>query len=105
MGGRLDSGLGQALLSRRLGVAGRELVGEFRQLGFQEQIDTVVNDLQSSFWDVNARVIANSFGAYPPNLHPGKVDRESRCDSNQSIQQGDASALHTKEVFLCVNLK
>jgi alpha-beta hydrolase superfamily lysophospholipase len=80
MGGRLDSGLGPALLSRRHGVAGRELVGEFRQLGFQEQIDTVVNDLQSSFWDVNSRVIANSFGAYlflhaqvqlPP--YPGKV--------------------------------
>ena len=80
MGGQLDSGLGQALLSRRLGVAGRELVGEFRQLGFQEQVDAVASDLQDSFWSPDARVIANSFGAYlflhaqaqlPP--YPGKV--------------------------------
>ena len=80
MGGQLDSGLGQALLSRRLGVTGRELVGEFRQLGFQEQVDAVATDLQGSFWSPDARVIANSFGAYlflhaqaqlPP--YPGKV--------------------------------
>ena len=80
MGGQLDSGLGQALLSRRLGVTGRELVGEFRQLGFQEQVDAVATDLQGGFWSPDARVIANSFGAYlflhaqaqlPP--YPGKV--------------------------------
>jgi alpha-beta hydrolase superfamily lysophospholipase len=64
MGGQLDTGLGQALLSRRLGIAGRELVGEFRQLGFQEQVDAVASDLQDSFWSPDARVIANSFGAY-----------------------------------------
>jgi len=80
MGGRLDSGLGQALLSRKLGVAGRELVGEFRQLGFQAQVDAVSTDLQDGFWSPDARVIANSFGAYlflhaqahlPP--YPGRV--------------------------------
>ena len=80
MGGRLVSGLGQALLDKGLDVTGRELKGEFRQLGFQEQVDAVVSDLQSSFWNTDARVIANSFGAYlflhaqaqlPP--YPGKV--------------------------------
>ena len=80
MSGRLDSGLGQALLLRGLDITGRELTGEFRQLRFQEQVDAVANDLQSSFWNTEARVIANSFGAYlflhaqaqlPP--FPGKV--------------------------------
>jgi hypothetical protein len=80
MGGRLDSGLGQALLSRGLDVTGRELVGKFRQLRFQDQVDAIASDLQCNFWDTDARVVANSFGAYlflhaqaqlPP--FPGKV--------------------------------
>lgn len=64
MGGRLDTGLGQALLARGFDVTGRELVGEFRKLAFNEQVDVVANDLKSNFWDKDARVIANSFGAY-----------------------------------------
>lgn len=64
MGGRLDAGLGQGLLSRGFEIAGRELVGEFRKLDFQQQVDLVVSDLQSNFWQEDARVIANSFGAY-----------------------------------------
>ena len=64
MGGRLDSGLGQGLLSRGLEVAGRELVGEFRKLDFQDQIELIVEDLHSNFWQEDAHVIANSFGAY-----------------------------------------
>ncbi len=80
MGGRLDTGLGQALIAQGFDVTGRELVGEFRQLSFNEQVDAVANDLQKNFWDKDARVIANSFGAYlflhaqaklPP--YPGKV--------------------------------
>ena len=80
MGGRLSTGLGQALLDKGLDLTGRELTGAFRQLGFQEQVDAVANDLQGSFWSTEARVIANSFGAYlflhaqaqlPP--YPGKV--------------------------------
>ena len=64
MGGRLDSGLGQALLSRGLDISGRELVGEFRKLDFPQQVDLVADDLQANFWQEDARVIANSFGAY-----------------------------------------
>jgi hypothetical protein len=80
MGGRLATGLGQALLDKGLDITGRELVGEFRLLGFQEQVDAVSTDLQDGFWSPDARVIANSFGAYlflhaqaqlPP--YPGKV--------------------------------
>lgn len=64
MGGRLDTGLGQALLSRGFEIAGRELNGEFRKLDFQQQVDLVAGDLQTHFWQEDARVIANSFGAY-----------------------------------------
>ncbi len=80
MGGRLDTGLGQALLAKRVDVTGRELVGEFRKLAFSEQIEAVANDLQGGFWNPEARIIANSFGAYlflhaqaqlPP--YPGNV--------------------------------
>ncbi len=63
-GGRLNSGLGQALLSFGYGVTGRETVGEFRELGFAAQVNTVANDLRDHFWSEDARVIANSFGAY-----------------------------------------
>lgn len=64
MGGRLDHGLGKALSDRGLDVVGRELVGEFRNMTFQDQIDLVVADLQTHFSHPEARVIANSFGAY-----------------------------------------
>jgi len=64
MGGRLDTGLGLALLSRGFNLQGRELAGEFRKLDFGQQVDCVVNDLQSGALGEGAFVIANSFGAY-----------------------------------------
>ncbi|MBU3648681.1 MAG: hypothetical protein FGM28_00055 [Limnohabitans sp.] len=64
MGGTLANGLGQALRARGLTVYGRELVGEFRACGFATQVESVVQDLQAHFWDRQARVLANSFGAY-----------------------------------------
>ena len=64
MGGRFDSGLGQALLRRGLEISGRELVDEFRRMNFQHQVDLVSEDLLRHFWQKDARVIANSFGAY-----------------------------------------
>ena len=64
MGGRLETGLGQALLAKGFDLTGRELIGEFRQLSFNEQVETVANDLKSNFWDKDAQVVANSFGAY-----------------------------------------
>jgi predicted alpha/beta hydrolase family esterase len=64
MGGRLDSGLGQGLLTRGVDVTGRELIGDFRALDFQNQVDCIANDLRDNFWHEDARVIANSFGAY-----------------------------------------
>ena len=39
-------------------------VDEFKALPFQEQVDLVAQDLQAHFWQADARVVANSFGAY-----------------------------------------
>ena len=63
-GGLISTGLGQALLARGYDVTGRETVGEFKALGFQSQAQTVASDLREHFWRDDARVIANSFGAY-----------------------------------------
>ncbi len=64
MGGRLNTGLGEGLLSRGFEIRGRELFGHFKKLAFQQQIDLVANDLKNHFWSTGAYVIANSFGAY-----------------------------------------
>jgi hypothetical protein len=63
-GGLISTGLGQALLDRGYDVTGRETVGDFKSLGFQAQVQTVASDLREYFWREDARVIANSFGAY-----------------------------------------
>ena len=63
-GGRLDTGLGTALIERNLLVSGRETVGEFAGLSFQEQIELVAQDIQAGFWHKEAKILANSFGAY-----------------------------------------
>lgn len=63
-GGLISTGLGQALLERGYDVTGRETVGDFKSLGFQAQVQAVASDLRDYFWREDARVIANSFGAY-----------------------------------------
>lgn len=79
-GGRLSTGLGQALISRGIEIAGRETRDEFKDVGFTEQVRLVAQDLQTFFWTPGSKVIANSFGGYlflhaqaqlPP--YPGKV--------------------------------
>jgi hypothetical protein len=52
------------LTSRGIEVVGRETVGEFRELSFQEKIERIAKDLCDHFWHEDARVIANSFGGY-----------------------------------------
>jgi pimeloyl-ACP methyl ester carboxylesterase len=64
MGGRLVEGLGSALLTRQVRLDGRELSGEFRKFGFQEQVDLISDDLKARHWTEESLVIANSFGAY-----------------------------------------
>jgi hypothetical protein len=63
-GGLIGTGLGQALLERGYDVTGRETVGEFKNVGFASQVEIVANDLKEYFWREDAKVIANSFGAY-----------------------------------------
>lgn len=63
-GGRLNKGLGQALQDRGYDITGRETVGEFREFGFAGQVQSIASDLRDYFWHEDARVIANSFGAY-----------------------------------------
>ena len=63
-GGRVDEGLGLALQSRGLTVCGRHLFGEFQRLRFSDQIQVIAEDLKHGFWNENALVVANSFGAY-----------------------------------------
>ena len=63
-GGHLATGLGEALAARGLAVSGRETVGDFACLSFQEQIELVAQDLKTNFWHEDSRVIANSYGAY-----------------------------------------
>jgi hypothetical protein len=63
-GGRLEAGLGTALVERKLLVSGRETTGEFASLSFQEQIERVAQDIQAEFWHPDSRILANSFGAY-----------------------------------------
>ncbi len=79
-GGRLGTGLGEELLNRGFEIAGRETVGEFRSLPFSEQAAIIAADLTSHYWYEEARVIANSFGAYlflhaltQLNPYPGNV--------------------------------
>lgn len=63
-GGQLATGLGQALRDRGFDVTGRETRGVFRALGFVDQLQLIRDDLQSYFWNENARVICNSYGSY-----------------------------------------
>lgn len=63
-GGRLETGLGEGLRTRGFEVAGRETIGEFRSLAFSQQVELVAQDLAKDFWHDQARVVANSFGAY-----------------------------------------
>ena len=63
-GGQLGTGLGQGLMDRGFDVTGRETRGDFRNLPFEEQVQTVMHDLQSHFWHEQAQVVCNSFGSY-----------------------------------------
>ena len=63
-GGQLATGLGQALLDRGFSAAGRETRGDFRAMLFDDQVQTIRQDLRDHFWHENSRVICNSYGAY-----------------------------------------
>ena len=49
-GGRITNGLGQALVRRGYEVVGRETVGDFKKLDFNDQVTTIANDVKEHFW-------------------------------------------------------
>jgi hypothetical protein len=51
-------------MNRGLDVTGKETKGEFKELSFTDQVETVKEDLLNNFGTEESRVIANSFGAY-----------------------------------------
>jgi alpha-beta hydrolase superfamily lysophospholipase len=63
-GGRITNGLGQELSKRGYDVVGRETVGDFKKLDFDQQVAIIAEDLKANFWHEDSRVIANSYGAY-----------------------------------------
>ena len=63
-GGRITNGLGLALVGRGHEVVGRETVGDFKKLDFNDQVTTIANDIKEHFWREDAKIIANSFGGY-----------------------------------------
>ncbi len=63
-GGKIATGLGEGLRSRSYSIAGRETIGEFRELPFRQQVEAVAEDLLQHFWHPDAKVVAVSFGAY-----------------------------------------
>ncbi len=63
-GGQLATGLDQSLMDRGFDVTGRETRGDFRALPFDEQVQTIMDDLQGHFWHAQATVVCNSFGSY-----------------------------------------
>lgn len=63
-GGRLQQGLGAALLERSINVQGREIHGDFQKTDFPTKISIVAEDLQRDHWCDDSLVIANSYGAY-----------------------------------------
>ena len=55
-GGRLTNGLGQALVHRGYEVVGRETVGHFKKLDFNDQAITIANDIKEHFWREDAKI-------------------------------------------------
>lgn len=51
-------------MDRGFDVTGRETQGDFRTLPFDEQVQTIMDDLQDHFWHPQAQVVCNSFGSY-----------------------------------------
>ena len=63
-GGGLTAGLGLALKARGYNLSGRETLGDFAKLPLLDQAQAIAHDLQVEFWDSDAQVVANSYGAY-----------------------------------------
>jgi pimeloyl-ACP methyl ester carboxylesterase len=63
-GGQLATGLGQGFIDRGFDVTGREIRGDFRSISFDDQVQTIIEDIKNHFWHEQAHVVCNSFGSY-----------------------------------------
>ena len=55
--GQLCISLGLDLINRGFDVTGRETRGDFRELPFDRQIQTIMDDLQRHFWHEQSQVV------------------------------------------------
>ncbi|NBW29576.1 hypothetical protein EBR37_04305, partial [bacterium] len=56
-GGRITNGLGQALMARGYEVIGRETVGDFKKLNFNDQVTTIANDIKVAFPQISRQIL------------------------------------------------
>jgi len=106
-GGRLHTGLGEGLAERGFDIAGRETRDEFKDLTFQQRIDTIASDLQTHFWSPEARVVVNSFGSYlflhaqaQIEAFPGKVLLLSPIVGDFLDERGGVGFVPPRPMFL-----
>ena len=62
--GHLSTGLGQALMDRGFDVTGRETRGDFKDLSFTDQVETVKEDLLNHPLVITMRPYLKSEGNY-----------------------------------------
>jgi hypothetical protein len=60
----LDAGLGRIITKMGYSIHGREILSDFVRLRFAEQLALIRSDLEPEFWDIDARLIGRSYGAY-----------------------------------------
>lgn len=77
---RLDAGLGRFIAKMGYSIHGREIVSNFALLRFADQLALIKSDLEIGCWDVDARLIGRSYGAYlllhtlaDMNPFPGRI--------------------------------
>ncbi len=60
----IGAGLGRIITKMGYSIHGREIVSDFARLRFAEQLALIRSDLEPEFWDIDARLIGRSYGAY-----------------------------------------
>jgi len=63
-GGRVDGFMGKILSDLGYEVVGHNIDKHFQTTKFSQQVAVIKDDLEALFFDHNAKVVANSYGAY-----------------------------------------
>ena len=81
-GGSLNGELGQVIISLGYNIYGREVREAFEMYPIGKQTEIICNDIKSSFWGKEFRLVAHSYGGYLmmhamleflPEVYPGKI--------------------------------